>query len=264
MMKRNSRQLDQHIQNQLDVWESKVGRPTCSAGCSNCCRHTTVIISPPEALRILEYVSDLPAEKGAFFRNRWKERMERLERQLNTGVENEQEAVSTLLNFGSCAFLDGHLCGVYSARPDACRSFYVWHSADKCGQPNIEMCPPAELAQLRIEQFYATLLEEAEAGRLPFWGHLLVMVGLMDQHRDAYLDGADLSQVLAPIWSKTGLIHFIKPENTAEGIVSFLKREQVEYAKLFAEEPWPMGLPRVTNARDRNDLDAFILDPNWL
>jgi hypothetical protein len=189
--------------------------------------------------------------------------MEQLEGQLSKGVEDEMDALRVLLSYGSCAFLDGHLCGVYPARPDACRSFHVWHSADKCGQPNIEMCPPAELAQLRIEQFYHTLLAEAEAGRLPFWGHLLVLVGLMDQHREAYLEGADLSQEVAPIWAQTGLIHFIKPDETQD-ILSFLKSEQADYAKLFAEEPWPMGLPRVANARSKDDLEAFILDPDWL
>ena len=190
--------------------------------------------------------------------------MEQLEHQLNAGVEDEREAVSTLLNFGECAFLDGHFCGVYPSRPDACRSFYVWHSADQCGQPNIEMCPPAELAQLRIEQFYATLLAEAEAARLPFWGHLLVMAGLMDQHRDAYLEGADLSQIIAPLWSQTGLIHFIKPGGTAEEMVAVLKDEQAGYTQLFSEEPWPMGLPRAANVQSRSELKAFALDPRWL
>lgn len=262
-MKRDSQQFDQLIQNQLDLWEPKIGRPTCGAGCSNCCHHTSVVISPSEALRVLDYVDSLPTEKSTRFRERWETRMEQLEHEL-THVEDEKEALNTLLNFGSCTFLENHLCGVYPGRPDACRSFYVWHSADKCGQPSIEMCPPAELAHLRIEQLYATLLEEAEAGRIPFWGHLMVMVGLMDQHRDAYLEGADLSQLVNPIWLQTGLIHFIKPESTDESIVTFLKNEQAEYAKLFNEEPRPMGLPRIANVQHRSELDAFVLDPKWL
>lgn len=262
-MQRDSKQFDQLIQNQLDQWEPKIGRPTCGAGCSNCCHHTSVVITPLEALRVLDYIESLPSEKATIFRNRWETRMEQLALQL-TEVENEKEALSTLLNFGSCAFLENHLCGVYTARPDACRSFYVWHSADKCGQTSIEMCPPAELAQFRIEQFYATLLAEAEAARVPFWGHLMVMVALMDQHRDAYLEGADLSQQVNPIWSQTGLVNFIELESTDEDIISFLQSEKAKYAKLFAEEPWPMGLPRVANVQHRSELDAFVLDPKWL
>ncbi len=263
-MKRNSQEFDKIIQDQLKEWEPKIGRPTCGAGCSNCCHRTSVIISPPEALRVLEYVSGLSAEKATFFRKRWEARMTRLEHLVQADAKNGLEGLQSLLSLGSCAFLDGHLCGVYPSRPDACRSFHVWHDADKCGQPNIEMCPPAELAQIRINQFYATLLEEAEAGRIPFWGHLLLMVSLMDQHKDTYLAGEDLYETVAPVWKATNLVHFVKPGGTPEEIAEILKKEREDYADLFAEEPWPMGLPRVRNLHDKQGLEAFVLDPDWL
>ncbi len=255
----NSTPFDDEIQQLLVTWQAKLGNPTCGAGCSMCCQNTTVIVSPPEALRLLDYLNTLPTQKANQVRKEWETRMTVLHQNLKSNMD-EGIALNALLDLGGCVFLDENMCGVYAGRPDTCRSFYVWHEATKCGQAEFDMCSPAELRELRIRHFYDVLLEESAAGRVPFWGQLLIMVGLMDQYRHAYQNGVDLNQQIDPVWLQTGLVHFIKPEGSLVEIVTELKTEQADFARLFAEEPWPFGQPKLADVKNRSDLNAFPLD----
>jgi hypothetical protein len=126
------------------------------------------------------------------------------------------------------------------------------------------MCSPAELKELRIRRLYETLMDEVKAERIPFWGHLLVMIWILDQYRDAYEDGRDLSQLVEPIWSETGLVRFFEPRCSADRLISVLNAEQTDYSRLFAEEPWPLGQPRAADVSDRSELNAFSIDIDWL
>lgn len=228
-----------------------------------CCQKTTVIVTAPEALRLLDYLNTLPTQKANQIRKEWETRMATLHQNLNSNM-SEGEALNTLLDLGGCVFLDESMCGVYASRPDTCRSFYVWHEATNCGQKEFDMCSPAELRRLRTYHFYDVLLAETAAGRIPFWGQLLVMIGIMNKHRNSYLSGINLQQQVDPIWRQTGLVHFVKSVGSPQEIMIELKTEQADFELMFAEEPWPFGQPKASEVQNRSDLDAFPLNIEML
>ena len=77
--------------------------------CANCCRQTVVEVSGVELARIAEYL-----------------RIERADviRLYTTTEDPDARGTRVLVNRSNgCTFLDGNLCLVYEARPDACRRF---------------------------------------------------------------------------------------------------------------------------------------------
>jgi Fe-S-cluster containining protein len=221
-------------------------------------------MSTAEALRLLDFLSEHRTEQHtAQIRSSWEQRIIRLRQTAGSGV-SEDVAIESLLGLGACVFLDGDICGVYPARPDTCRSVYVWHTADQCTRPEFDMCTPAELKELRVRRLYESMQAELKGGRLPFWGHLLVMVWLLDRFRNEYEEGRDLSELVDPIWSETGLIRFVEPGRGPERVKSLLDAEQAEFVRIFAEEPWPLGQPRAADVSDRSQLSAFPIDVKWL
>jgi len=231
--------LDALLDALLDEWAPRIGRPTCGPGCSNCCERMTVLITAPEALALARTTRD-----------RWSGRVARLTVRTE---DSPDEARNALLEQGSCVFLesDGN-CGVYEQRPDACRACHVWHEPWYCGRPDWEMCTPAELNQLRIENAYRRMLAEFDAGRRPFWGYLLPAVALIAEHGDAYAAGEDLRERTPDAWLATELIEFPDRER--------LLREQQEHQSAFAEESNPMGSPRAADAPGRDYLRPFRED----
>jgi len=210
----------------------------------------TVVATSVEALRLLDSldahpeVDELRAERLS--------RIELLERALLTPASPDA-AKNKLLDLGACVFLSEHgECGVYEARPDACRACYVWHDASFCGREDYDMCAPAELNAVRVDKAYERMLAEYGAGRKPFWGFLLPVVWLSERRREDYLRGADLSRELDVRWIETELIEFPSRQQ--------LERERAENARVFAEEENPMGFPRASRAKNRKFLDAFGLD----
>ena len=230
--------FDVAIETLLHEWEPKIGRPTCGPGCSNCCERTTVYISSAEALRVVDFARPDPAQTG---------RLQTLD------LSSAAAARNSLIELGPCVFLDETgCCGIYQARPDACRVCHVWHSADYCGREDYEMCTPAELNELRVNRIHEVMLAEFAAGRRPFWGQLLPMTAVLAEHRDVYLRGEDLSTLIDPTWLATELIEF--PTR------SELESERARLARQFATEENPMGLPRAADAPDRAYLAAFQQD----
>jgi Fe-S-cluster containining protein len=77
--------------------------------CANCCRQTLVEVSNLEITRIAEYLRMEPAEVTRLY---------------TTTEDPDAPGTRVLLNRNNgCVFLDGNLCIVYEARPDACRRF---------------------------------------------------------------------------------------------------------------------------------------------
>ena len=230
--------FDVAIETLLNEWEPRIGRPTCGPGCSNCCERTTVYISSAEALRVVDYRRPDRAQA---------QRLQTLD------LSDTASARNSLIDLGPCVFLDkAGCCGIYEARPDACRACHVWHAADYCGRDDYDMCTPAELNALRVDRIHELMLAELVAGRRPFWGHLLPMTTVLGEYRDRYLQGEDLSAVINPAWLTTELIEFPAPGE--------LESERARLAQQFTTEENPMGQPRAAAARDRAFLSAFPED----
>jgi len=114
------------------------------------------------------------------------------------------------------------------------------------------MCTPAELNALRVDRIHELMLGEWNAGRRPFWGQQLPMTTVLDEHRDLYTHGEDISALIDPAWLTTELIEF---PSLAE-----LESERARLAQQFATEENPMGYPRAANAPNRAFLAAFPQD----
>lgn len=75
--------------------------------CANCCRQTRVNVTDPEIARIAAYLHDA------------------VETELHEYVEEDPSDHRRILRQkdDACVFLDGKLCLIYEARPDACHNF---------------------------------------------------------------------------------------------------------------------------------------------
>jgi Fe-S-cluster containining protein len=162
------------------------------------------------------------------------------------------QAVNALLELGPCVFLDKGKCGVYEARPDGCRAAHVWHESWYCGRAEYDQCVPAELNEARVAEAFRLTLAEMDAGRKPYWGQILPAVWLMLERGEAYLAGEDLAPGLDPAWTSCELIEFPSREQAL--------REQAEHAAMFRDEPYPLGSPRASECRSREDLRVFRVD----
>jgi Fe-S-cluster containining protein len=76
--------------------------------CANCCRNTTVSLSPTELQSIADFLR-MTVQKI---------------RELYTIVDPDDANGCLIVNEpNGCTFLDGNLCMIYDARPDVCRNF---------------------------------------------------------------------------------------------------------------------------------------------
>ncbi len=112
----------------------------CAAGCAFCCYHP-VDITAPEAFAIASYLRTvLAADAFEAFAARLAANAERIQ-----ALSHDDHALAKM----PCALLDNGQCGVYPARPFACRA---WHStsAVRCeaifaqGDP-LSMIPPLDM-----------------------------------------------------------------------------------------------------------------------
>jgi len=212
----------------------------------------SVFASSGEALRLLAALDHDP--RASHWRAEWGARAGSLAAALDEGVSPEA-ALNVLLEQGPCVFLDADRCGVYGARPDGCRACYVWHDASLCGSDEWDQCVPAELATLRVDRAYQAMLDELEAGRRPFSGHLLPLVADLDRFRSAYLAGDDLAALATPQFVSGGLLEFPSGGDRSE-IVWNLK-ERIASAREQSRSARPFGLPRAGDARSRVELAAL-------
>jgi Fe-S-cluster containining protein len=204
-------------------------------------------------LRMLEFVgenSDLRAD--------WQRRVVCLRKNPN---DDPVEAQNALIDLGPCVFLDeAGSCGVYEARPDACRACHVWHTAEYCGREDYDMCTPAELNALRVDRIHQLMLNELDLGRRPFLGQLLPMVATLDEFQGPYLAGENLANQVDATWIQSELVEFPASGQSLSEVRTFLEKERVRLGTLFRSEENPMGFPRAADARARDFLKAFPLD----
>jgi Fe-S-cluster containining protein len=77
--------------------------------CANCCRQTVVEVSDLEIAKIAGYLGMEPAEVIRLY---------------TTIDDPDARGTRVIINRrNGCTFLDGNLCTVYDARPEACRRF---------------------------------------------------------------------------------------------------------------------------------------------
>jgi Fe-S-cluster containining protein len=134
--------------------------PACTPGCFACCR-LYVEVGPWEAFAIADYVTQA-CEAGAVSRAAV---LARLHEEVTRYVASGHDKHAMRL----CAFLGrgGH-CGIYPARPSACRSYYS-KSREGCEryfrQPDLDAGPPPPVvrtpdqgitAQLSLAEILAT------------------------------------------------------------------------------------------------------------
>ena len=137
-------EADQVLAGRLEGLVRRGQAVTCRAGCAHCCRQL-VVISPLEAHALAAYV-EASGREGEF-RERitvWEARVAEhpglgLALQAfraaegypssETGSRLESEYWAARLE---CPFLDGDRCGVYPARPFACREHHVTSDPELC------------------------------------------------------------------------------------------------------------------------------------
>ena len=239
--------FDIRIESLLNGWESVIGKPTCGPGCDRCCRRMSVLMTSAEALRLAESLRARPDFTA--LRANIAARAEKLRAALPAEPD---AALNALLDLGPCVFLERRRCGVYVARPDGCRAAHVWHEAWYCGRPEYDQCVPAELNEVRVAEAFRLMLKETDAGRQPYWGQILPATWLMLEHGDAYLAGEDLTEKLDPAWLSSELIELPSRDRVL--------RDQAEHEAIFRNEDFPLGSPRASRCRSREDLRVFRVD----
>lgn len=124
---------DDEIERELGVLATRGVVPTCSKGCSHCCRQE-ILVPRAEAEAIVEWMqaSWTAAQLDAF--------TERLRawlawhhgeftRRVNAG---EDRLTVTYEDGPGCLALQDNACSIYPVRPTMCRMHYVTSTADAC------------------------------------------------------------------------------------------------------------------------------------
>ena len=127
----------------LDRLRSKSKFVPCSKGCSACCNYL-IPLSVPEAFRLIDEISALPAEqrrtvlqscldKAKIILN---EKPKEFEVTESAKIKSQTEINQLSKWYGSlklsCPFLSENLCTSYKCRPVACREHIVTGSARSC------------------------------------------------------------------------------------------------------------------------------------
>jgi Fe-S-cluster containining protein len=235
---RRDDEVDASVTSLLDRVVPVLGTPTCRAGCDACCRHS-VRVTSAEGLRILEYL----ARQGS-----------NIEQRIIVDVRERAGRSGR----DRCVLLRGGLCSVYPARPAACRTQLVWHEARYCDAPNVDVCTPAELLEIRYLAFLDDLIDEANGGRMPFSGELGAVLAVLDEHANAYRSGARLQPLIGRPWLENGSLQFPTGETPAQ-VIDTLRRIREREAERFRNRPAPLGMPRALGLTDRAGLGPFFL-----
>ena len=240
-----SDRIDVAIGRLLDDWRPRIGDPTCRAGCANCCKRTTILISSAEALEIID--------KGGEAVERARPRIiERVNGIMAAPLSSPQDGIDALIDQGPCAFLEDNRCSIYDVRPDACRACLVWHHEWYCGHLEYDMVTPVELMELRIREIHHKMLAEFDAGRWPFMGQLAPTVGFMGRYRDGYVAGESLTGEATDQWHDLELLMFPSRETLEEDLAGL--------EASFREQPHPLAMPSGAEARRRDDLAPFKIN----
>lgn len=186
-------QVVEHGFEQIAAAQTASSAPlACAAGCAFCCYHP-VDITAPEALAIAAYLrtalsaSDLDAITARLAAN-----ADRIQ-----SLSHDEHALAKI----PCTLLDNGQCGVYAARPFACRA---WHSmsAVRCeaifthGDP-LSMIPPLDMelynAQWDVVYGISEGLRQAGLDDRPYELHSILhrALAVLDA-MERWLDGEDV------------------------------------------------------------------------
>jgi Fe-S-cluster containining protein len=117
------------------------GRIYCGRGCRNCC-NLAVQCTFTEALAVAEALSD---EHAAFLRRH----IAHLRQHIREAADLKSYLRLHRQTIGTCPFLEADgACGVYAARPFACRSLLSTRPADWCAVDFAELHPLEKQAYL--------------------------------------------------------------------------------------------------------------------
>lgn len=248
--------FDAALRRRLDEWRPRLGAPSCTNGCANCCRRP-VMASSAELLALIDHIESGGEEKLVTFAGLVSDHVNRVRHHLvnpDGSPCGSAEAMQAIWAVGPCVFLQDQSCSIYTARPYACRAVHVWHDSSRCDR-FVEKGTPAELILERNRVFWDTLEQEALAGRMPFYGQLTVGLYYLLRFRELYLSGTEFSALIDPLWWQTGIIQFpypdsrSTPQDTLQTIRDMKKQDALEGSK---EKPY--GLIRAGGIPSREAL----------
>lgn len=196
-------------------------------------------VTPPEAERLLDFIAGLDAGRQSTLRGLARARLE-------------------APALGPCPMLADAQCTAYAERPVACRTQFVWHDARACDAPGFVACTPAEFLEVRYLAFLDSLIAEADAGRVPFWGELGLMLAVLERHGCDYREGVDLRPRLDPRLCAEGWLKFAPGEDAPQR-ASALRARREQESERFANRPAPLGMPRILRTADRSSLQPIVM-----
>lgn len=149
---------------------SEKGRTvSCRAGCGACCRQM-VPVSESEAIRLAEFVEDLPTERRERVQERFQRTVETFDER---GMLDRLETIRSLApeertRFGieyfhggiPCPFLDEESCSIHEDRPLACREYLVTSPRELCARPEDDA-----LGKVPLPLYLSRLIYRFEDGK---------------------------------------------------------------------------------------------------
>lgn len=131
--------------------------PTCSKGCSACCRQL-VPVSEPEALVLADYVTNLSESRRSVIESRFDAIIAKLKSTVLFthltnyylhDVSNRDRYFALQRDYFAlqmpCPFLEDDACTAYEVRPLACRQYLVTSPPVHCNAPFEEQTPIVDL-----------------------------------------------------------------------------------------------------------------------
>jgi Fe-S-cluster containining protein len=135
---------------------------SCRRGCAHCC-HMPVIASLPEAAALVEHLLGKPGGEA-----RLVAALPELRRQTELLFDRATTTAAYFARQIPCVFLDGEgACGVYAARPAACRVHLVTSEPAACSAASSAPIDKLDLAA-HHDGFWAAAMIEARAQDIPF------------------------------------------------------------------------------------------------
>ncbi len=184
-MSRLKQEILLKIYQKYDDWAPK-DQLFCHKGCSACCT-CNVMMTAVEGDQIYDYVREqkreewladcLSAERILQYHRQTTNGYARLCLEQSEEADTEEKAVFS----GHCPFLEGEQCGIYPARPMACRTMC---SIENCNESGMADLPEGLLVINTVSMQFVEHLGQKE-----YWGNMLdVLLAMTDipQNEEVY------------------------------------------------------------------------------